>query len=75
LKYNGIQRDVYPIIKKNKKPKNITCLLNISWVMRRVQNETSWLKHQTLSEIQSTEVFVSEFNALCTFSHLLHEVK
>ena len=43
--------------------------------MRRGQNETSRLKHQTLSEIQSTEVFVSEFNALCTFSHLLHEVK
>jgi len=43
--------------------------------MRRGQNETSRLKHQTLSEIQSTEVFVSKFNALCTFSHLLHEVK
>ena len=30
LKYNGIQRDLYPIIKQNPKPKNITCLLNIS---------------------------------------------
>jgi hypothetical protein len=43
--------------------------------MGRGQNETSWLKHQTLCEIQSTEVFLSGFNALCTFSHLLHEVK
>ena len=42
--------------------------------MGRGQNETSWLKHQTLREIQSTEVFLSGFNALCTFSHLLHEV-
>jgi hypothetical protein len=43
--------------------------------MARGQNETSWLKHQTLCEIQSTEVFLSGFNALCTFSYLLHEVK
>jgi hypothetical protein len=43
--------------------------------MGRGQNETSWLKHQALGEIQSTEVFLSGFNALCTFSHLLHEVK
>jgi hypothetical protein len=40
--------------------------------MGRGQNETSWLKHQALGEIQSTEVFLSGFNALCTFSHLLH---
>jgi hypothetical protein len=43
--------------------------------MGRGQHETSWLKHQALGEIQSTEVFLSGFNALCTFSHLLHEVK
>ena len=43
--------------------------------MGRRQNETSWLKHQTLCEIQSNEVFLSGFIALCTFSHLLHEVK
>ena len=43
--------------------------------MGRGQNETSWLKHQTLCDIQSTEVDLSGFNALCTFSHLLHEEK
>ena len=43
--------------------------------MGRGQNETSWLKHKTLCEFQSTEVFLSGFNALCTFSHLLYEVK
>ena len=32
-------------------------------------------KHQTLCEIQPTEVYLSGFNALCTFSHLLHEAK
>jgi hypothetical protein len=32
--------------------------------MVKGQNETSWLKHQTLCEIQSTEVFLSEFNPL-----------
>jgi hypothetical protein len=36
--------------------------------MGRGQNETSWLKHQTFYEIQSTEVFVSRFNTLCTFN-------
>ena len=43
--------------------------------MGRGQNETSWLKHQTLCEIQSIEVLLSGFNTLCTFSHLLQEVK
>jgi hypothetical protein len=38
-------------------------------IMARRQNETSWLKHHTLCDIQSTEVFLSGFNALCTFSH------
>jgi len=33
------------------------------------------IKHQTLCKIQSTEVYLSGFNALCAFSHLLHEVK
>ena len=28
-----------------------------------------------MREMQSTEVDLSGFNALCTFSHLLHEVK
>jgi hypothetical protein len=43
--------------------------------MGRGQAETSWQKHQTMREMQSTEVYLSGFNALCTFSHLLHEVK
>ena len=43
--------------------------------MGRGQTETSWQKHQALREMQSTEVYLSGFNALCTFSHLLHEVK
>ena len=43
--------------------------------MWRGHNETSLLKHETLCEIQSTEVFLSGYNTLCTFSHLLHEVK
>jgi hypothetical protein len=33
------------------------------------------LKHQTMREMQSTEEDMSGFNALCTFSHLFHEVK
>ena len=40
--------------------------------MVRGQNETSPLKHQTFCEIQSTEVFLSEFNSLpynCIISH------
>jgi hypothetical protein len=32
--------------------------------MGRGQNEISWLKHQTLCEIQSTEVFLSGYNTL-----------
>jgi hypothetical protein len=43
--------------------------------MGRGQNETSRLKHQTLCEIQSIEVLWSGFNTLCTFCHLLNEVK
>ena len=43
--------------------------------MGRGQTETSWQKHQALREMQSTEEYLGGFNALCTFSHLLPEVK
>jgi len=43
--------------------------------MARGKNETPWLKIHTFSEIQLIEVFLSVFNALCTFSRLVHEEK